>query len=91
MMEFEEIQRRLSLVCAIWTPTRIYENRIVSVKGDHVTVRSSKDGSQDRVILFQDIVDGTTPRNSRIVRSFRQVLGLPPLAYDPAHPPQDEE
>jgi hypothetical protein len=90
-MEFEEIHRRLTLVSAIWTPTRKYKNSILSVQPDRVTVRSSQEGSQDRDILFQDILDGTTPRNSRIIRSFRQILGLPLLPYDPAHPPQDED
>jgi hypothetical protein len=91
MMEFDEIQRRLELISVIWTPTRQYENRIVSVQGDRVTVRSSQDGSQDREILFQEILDGNTPWNSRIIRSFRQILGLQLLPYDPAHPPPDDQ
>lgn len=85
-MEFEEIQRRLSLISAIWTPTRRNENRIVSVQHDRVTVHSSEEGCQNRDILFRDILKGTRAQNSRIIRSLRQILGLPLLPIDPAHP-----
>jgi len=90
-MEFAEIERRLSLISAIWTPNRVYENRIVAVHPDKVLVRSSKEGSQEREIPFRDIVAGTVAEHSRIIRSLRQILGLPLLPYDPAHPPKDAE
>lgn len=90
-MDFAEIQRRLSLILAIWTPNQVNENRILSVGHDRVVVCSSAAGSQDREILFQDIVVGTAAKHSRIIRSLRQILGLPLLPYDPAHPPNDAE
>ena len=90
-MEFAEIENRLRLLEAVWTPNKKFTNQVVSVEPDKVIVRSSKEGSRDRPIRFRDIIDGTTSQDSRIIRSFRQILGLPPLPYDPAHPSLNDE
>ena len=90
-MEFDEIERRLSLIRVIWTPNGNYENTILSVQPDKVLVCSSKEGGQEREIPFRDIVAGTAAKHSRIIRSLRQILGLPLLPYDPAHPPKDAD
>ena len=87
-VNFDQIASRLSLLVAIWTPKKMYRNDIRKVGTDSVTVFSSKPGSQERTIRFQDILDGTTYTNGCIIASFRQILGL---QTDPQHGGEDDE
>ena len=74
-MNDNEIARRLALITEIYTPEQRYRNQ-VRAKSDSVVVLSNKPGSKERVIPFEHIRKGGRTPHSRIIKSFRQILGL---------------
>jgi hypothetical protein len=90
-----EITSRLDLITEVWTPEKNYRNTIVRVEADKVIVRSDKRGSKDRGITFSEIRDAEKkthkPPNSRIIMTFRRILGLPMVKWEESGEGDDEE